>query len=328
MFLQNKMDSAPLPPRILMHKTPRSPGVHRSKSPILRPKSGVVEYYGYRDYDATSGRWTGRDPIAEEGGLNLYGMVGNDAVGGVDYLGMWFADGSQREKRARANEPRPGHGIALDGRGKLRIDMINGSSKEDKIHEEAHIVQISGGQDPRIAAFPDVKIDNQTQIKIGPVKEWAAIPYKQVFWCCGEDKNGNVIKGPNGEPLFKGWCYFRNIGTMNHPKIEKVLIKKPIDKIIQNDLLWGDGTQVSPFNKEQFAESEIPMYNWNLKVVKNKNQLQATRDAIDKINNMLNIEAASWIAFRHAHQNEKARYAQLNLKWKWYDENKVYEQIK
>jgi len=72
-----------------MHKTPRSPGVHRSKTPILRPKSGVVEYYGYRDYDAQTGRWTGRDPIGEEGGLNLYGMVGNAATGKVDVLGMY-----------------------------------------------------------------------------------------------------------------------------------------------------------------------------------------------------------------------------------------------
>jgi len=48
----------------------------------------VVEYYGYRDYDAQTGRWTARDPIAEEGGLNLYGMVGNAAVGRVDVLGM------------------------------------------------------------------------------------------------------------------------------------------------------------------------------------------------------------------------------------------------
>jgi len=71
-----------------MHKIPQKPGVQRSKSPILRPKSGVVEYYGYRDYDAQTGRWTGRDPIAEQGGLNLYGMVGNDAVRRVDVLGM------------------------------------------------------------------------------------------------------------------------------------------------------------------------------------------------------------------------------------------------
>jgi len=82
-----------------MHKTPRSPGAQRRKTPILRPKSGVVEYYGYRDYDAQTGRWTARDPIAEQGGLNLYGMVGNDSILRYDYLGMWL--GSTHKKITR-----------------------------------------------------------------------------------------------------------------------------------------------------------------------------------------------------------------------------------
>ena len=50
------------------------------------PESGF-NYYGYRFYDPANGRWTNRDSIAERGGLNLYGMVGNDAVNSVDYLG-------------------------------------------------------------------------------------------------------------------------------------------------------------------------------------------------------------------------------------------------
>lgn len=45
-------------------------------------------YYGYRYYDPVTGRWPSRDPIGERGGLNLYGFVGNDGVGRMDYLGM------------------------------------------------------------------------------------------------------------------------------------------------------------------------------------------------------------------------------------------------
>jgi RHS repeat-associated protein len=44
--------------------------------------------YGYRWYDPLTGRWPSRDPIEEEGGLNLYGFVGNDGVGAWDYLGL------------------------------------------------------------------------------------------------------------------------------------------------------------------------------------------------------------------------------------------------
>jgi RHS repeat-associated protein len=49
-------------------------------------ESGLV-YYGYRFYDPDRGRWPNRDPMGERGGLNLYGMVGNDAVNSIDYLG-------------------------------------------------------------------------------------------------------------------------------------------------------------------------------------------------------------------------------------------------
>ncbi len=49
-------------------------------------------YYGYRLYSPELGRWLGRDPIGERGGLNLYGMVGNDAVGRWDYLGLYLLE--------------------------------------------------------------------------------------------------------------------------------------------------------------------------------------------------------------------------------------------
>lgn len=45
-------------------------------------------YYGYRYYSAETGRWIGRDPIGEAGGINLYGMVRNNPVNAVDTLGL------------------------------------------------------------------------------------------------------------------------------------------------------------------------------------------------------------------------------------------------
>jgi RHS repeat-associated protein len=47
-----------------------------------------LAYYGYRVYDPPNGRWLNRDPIGEQGGINLYEMVGNDIVNGWDYLGL------------------------------------------------------------------------------------------------------------------------------------------------------------------------------------------------------------------------------------------------
>jgi len=44
-------------------------------------------YYGYRWYDAKLGRWINRDPIKEDGGLNVYDFCGGDPINCYDYLG-------------------------------------------------------------------------------------------------------------------------------------------------------------------------------------------------------------------------------------------------
>lgn len=46
--------------------------------------------YGYRYYLPQLGRWPSRDPIVEEGGINLYGVVGNDPVSHIDLYGLKF----------------------------------------------------------------------------------------------------------------------------------------------------------------------------------------------------------------------------------------------
>ena len=47
-----------------------------------------LNYYGYRYYNPSTGRWIGRDPIQEKGGMNLYESVENDPVDLLDFLGL------------------------------------------------------------------------------------------------------------------------------------------------------------------------------------------------------------------------------------------------
>jgi len=45
-------------------------------------------YYGYRWYAPNLQRWVNRDPIQEEGGINLYRFAQNDSVNFVDLFGL------------------------------------------------------------------------------------------------------------------------------------------------------------------------------------------------------------------------------------------------
>jgi RHS repeat-associated protein len=60
---------------------------HQFSTKQLDAETGL-NYYGYRYYDSSNGRWLSRDPLEEDGGINLYGFVGNDSIGGADYLGL------------------------------------------------------------------------------------------------------------------------------------------------------------------------------------------------------------------------------------------------
>src|SRR5690606_28708327 len=47
----------------------------------------------YRAYDAWAMRWLNRDPIEEEGGLNLYGYVEGNPLSHVDPTGLFKVHG-------------------------------------------------------------------------------------------------------------------------------------------------------------------------------------------------------------------------------------------
>jgi uncharacterized protein RhaS with RHS repeats len=47
-----------------------------------------LQLCGYRYYDRETGRWLTRDPIGYEGGMHLYGYVGNSPVNAVAPSGL------------------------------------------------------------------------------------------------------------------------------------------------------------------------------------------------------------------------------------------------
>lgn len=59
----------------------------RFSSKYFDAETGLL-YYGYRYYDSVTGRWPSRDPIEEEGGVNLYGFLDNHSLNAIDILGL------------------------------------------------------------------------------------------------------------------------------------------------------------------------------------------------------------------------------------------------
>jgi len=65
----------------------------RFSSKYTDAETGLI-WYGFRYLDPSTGRWLGRDPIEEQGGLNLYAFCGNDGINHWDYLGMEEDEGT------------------------------------------------------------------------------------------------------------------------------------------------------------------------------------------------------------------------------------------
>jgi len=85
------------------------------QNPLRGPIHNAIS--GYRLYNPELGRWINRDPIEEEGGLNLYGFVGNELIGRFDVLGLaWEIEGISGLYRATA---RPSSSDTFDDLGQL-----------------------------------------------------------------------------------------------------------------------------------------------------------------------------------------------------------------
>ena len=94
-------------------------------------------YYKFRHYKADIGRWLGRDPIEESGGINLYGFVYNDSINNRDVLGLDCCDEAKEiaidmAKKAAKKSTNSGYGTRHDNRTYLKIPEHCGNVCCDK----------------------------------------------------------------------------------------------------------------------------------------------------------------------------------------------------
>ena len=53
-----------------------------------KDKETQLLYYGYRYYEPGSGRWLSKDPLAENGSLNMYSFLANNGINAIERLGL------------------------------------------------------------------------------------------------------------------------------------------------------------------------------------------------------------------------------------------------
>jgi RHS repeat-associated protein len=117
--------------------------------------TGLV-YYGRRYYSPSQGRFLGRDPKMEKGGLNLYGFVTNNPINSWDYLGMEpdYHPTTPGETATVLEEVEPGQWRYIQYRAVRLADLNNqenGSSDDDLIW----VVDNSGNRDGPTRGMPE-----------------------------------------------------------------------------------------------------------------------------------------------------------------------------
>ncbi|MBL8151689.1 MAG: RHS repeat-associated core domain-containing protein, partial [Blastocatellia bacterium] len=127
---------------------------------VHRPSGLYLTWY--RQYDPSIARWLSRDPIGEQGGLNLYAYVENNPVLLVDSLGLFAWDGDSPYLPDPNRKPPDWDNTwptGKDGRGEYSQDPKTGRKyyphAEDRAHWDHYDYCDEKGKDKR---YPDKSI--------------------------------------------------------------------------------------------------------------------------------------------------------------------------
>src|SRR5690625_1745701 len=155
-------------------------------------------YYGYRYYRPSMGRVLNRGPIEGEGGLNLYGGVGNDPLNHIDLLGLCSVEFDIRFLTGREVRQEQ-----MDGRV-----IIDYRASGCVCCDEVRLIQIVRGESIRFGAgnYDDWRIDGKSDDEwpegdIGKVlNPFPYYPYQSG----GYVRDGSVVGQMTDDPIMPG----------------------------------------------------------------------------------------------------------------------------
>ena len=105
-----------------------------------------LSYYGYRFYSHRLERWIGRDPLKENGGLNLYGATDGDSINFIDFTGL------SKKKRKKVKDSSGSAKIEVIDVKKCEIVILYGHGHSSIPHEFNFSSGCSGGE--FVGCFP------------------------------------------------------------------------------------------------------------------------------------------------------------------------------
>ncbi|MEM9445231.1 MAG: RHS repeat-associated core domain-containing protein [Verrucomicrobiota bacterium] len=89
-----------------------------------------LSYYGFRYYSSNLGRWINRDPIEENGGMNLYAFVENDSINFIDLIGF-LKKKRENRKDSKGNKVK----IDIVTVEKCEVAILYGHGSDEVPHE-------------------------------------------------------------------------------------------------------------------------------------------------------------------------------------------------
>ena len=111
-----------------------------------------MAYYGYRYYDPLTGRWPSRDPIQEQGGINLYGFVGNNGISRIDIIGWLTLEEAEAHWRGKSGTSK-------------KIDFSELKTENVRVLDFPDISSKIAGLREKVGPAPECKSTDTVEIK-------------------------------------------------------------------------------------------------------------------------------------------------------------------
>ena len=162
-------------------------------------------------YDPAMGRWLNRDPIAENGGVNLYGFVGNDGLDKWDIHGL--SDEAYLSYAMKKPQVGTCGGFKLDIQWVLGLDDATLKKGGGIVQHMKVTVKRWKGSDPKPADVETIENKNYWEAWLtfsGDTTAYPALRGSSFHDSWNLADGGNYKKGDKhrGEAVFEGWAEF------------------------------------------------------------------------------------------------------------------------